>query len=45
MRLHNALKWQFSEHIIDNISKTGKVSSLKFSGKQELNNAFLHNYY
>ena len=36
MRLHNAYKWPFWEHIIDHISKTGNVSSLKFSGKQDL---------
>ena len=36
MRLHNAYKWPFWEHIIDHISKTGTVHSLKFSGKQDL---------
>ena len=36
MRLHNAYKWPFWEHIIDHISKTGNVSSLKFSGEQDL---------
>ena len=36
MRLHNAYKLSFWEHIIDHISKTGNVSSLKFSGKQDL---------
>ena len=40
MRQHNAIKWPFWEHIIDHISKTGNVSSLKFSGKQDLTMPF-----
>ena len=40
MRLHNAYKWPFWEHIIDHNSKTGNVSSLKFSGKHDLTMLF-----
>ena len=40
MRLHTAYKWPFWEHIIDHISKTGNVSCLKFSGKQDLTMPF-----
>ena len=37
---HNAYKWPFWEHIIDHIYKTGDVSSLKCSGKQDLTMPF-----
>ena len=42
MRQHNetAYKWPYWEHIIDHISKTGNVSSLKFSSKQDLTMPF-----
>ena len=44
-RQQNAYKWPFWEHIIDQISKTGNVRSLKYSDNRVSDNAFLHNFY